>query len=205
MMLGGIPYYLKYFNRKLSLPQNIDSIFFKPNAALKDEYDRLFSSLFTNPEMMKSIIKALSTKNRGLTRKEIISLTGIPDSGDLSNYLKALISGTFIIKYTSFGNSKREEFYKLTDPFCIFWLKFVNNAGGKRISWINLMDTSPVTAWKGFSFENVCWNHIDQIKAAMGISGVTTSESLWSKRGDDSDGTLIDLVIERKDNILNMC
>ena len=38
MMVGGIPYYLKYFKKELSLPQNIDNIFFSDDALLKDEY-----------------------------------------------------------------------------------------------------------------------------------------------------------------------
>ena len=206
MMVGGIPYYLRYFDRSLSLPQNIDSIFFADNAPLKEEFDRLFSSLFSNPDVMKSIIAALSTKSSGLTRKELLRETGIADSGEFSAYLAALISGSFIIKYCSFGSSKREELYKLADPFCIFYLRFVKENRFRKISWVNLADTGAVTAWRGFAFENVCFNHIKQIKAALGISGVSTSETLWSKRGnEDEKGTQIDLIIERKDNIINLC
>ena len=125
MMVGGIPYYLQYFEKENSLPQNIEKIFFAEKAVLKDEYDRLFSSLFVNPETMKTIIGALFTKKRGLSRKELTSLTGITDSGELSKQLKALIAGDFIIEYNSFGNSTAEVFYKLTDPFCIFYLEFM--------------------------------------------------------------------------------
>ena len=45
----------------------------------------------------------------------------------------------------------------------------------------------------------------NQIKKALGISGVNTSQSLWSKRSDDADGTQIDMIIERADNIVNLC
>ena len=204
MMVGGIPFYLRYFDRTLSLAQNIDALFFSDNAVLKDEFDRLFTSLFVNPDEMQSIVRALFTKSRGLTRKEITEAVGIADSGDFSNKLKALISGDFIIKYSSFGNGKREDYYKLTDPFCLFYLKFVKK--GRKINWINIEDSGSATAWKGYAFENVCWNHIDKIKDALGIRGVITEEALWSKRGDDnSDGTQIDLVIDRKDNVVNMC
>lgn len=207
MMIGGIPYYLKYFNRELSLPQNIDSIFFSDNAPMKDEFDRLFSSLFANPEVMKSIITALSTKNMGLTRQEILKKTGITDSGEFSHLLQALISGTFIIKYCSFGNSKRVEYYKLVDPFCIFYLRFVKeNVSKKYVNWVNMADSQPVITWRGYAYENVCFDHIRQIKTALGISGVSTSESLWSKKGnEDNEGTQIDLIIYRKDNVVNMC
>ena len=40
----------------------------------------------------------------------------------------------------------------------------------------------------------------------MGISGVSASESLWSKRGNaETEGTQIDLIIERKHNVAHMC
>ena len=207
MMVGGIPYYLQYFERENSLPQNIDKIFFTDNAVLKDEYDRLFSSLFVNPETMKAIIGALFTKRRGLSRKELTSQTGITDSGELSKQLKALISGDFIIEYESFGNSKAETFYKLVDPFCIFYLEFMKGKKrSKQQNWVNIEDSPAVRTWKGYSFENVCWNHRIQIKEALRIGGVSTTESLWSKRGTkESQGTQIDMIIERKDNVVNMC
>ena len=204
MTAGGIPYYLQFFDKGLSLAQNIDALFFKENAVLADEYDRLFSSLFVNPETMKAIIAAINTKNRGLTRQEIIELTGIPNSGELSKYLAALISGNFITRYSSFGNCKRDVFYKLIDPFCIFYLRFVKDKD--KTNWINIADTQAVKSWNGFAFENLCFNHIDQIKKALGISGVTTAESLWSKRGsEDERGAQIDLIIDRRDDIVNMC
>ena len=206
MMVGGIPYYLKCFEKNLSLPQNIDKIFFAKNAVLKDEYNRLFSSLFTNSEIMKSITYALSTKRRGLSRKELTDYVGITDGGDLSKQLKALINGDFITEYCSFGNEK-ETLYKLTDPFCNFYLEFMKKkkSAGKK-NWINIEKSPQVRTWKGYAFENVCWNHIDQIKAALGISGVVTTETLWSKRGsEDTNGTQIDLIIVRNDNVVNMC
>ena len=51
----------------------------------------------------------------------------------------------------------------------------------------------------------MCFHHIGQIKSALGIAGVSTKQSAWSKRADDERGAQIDLIIERKDNIVNMC
>ena len=165
------------------------------------------ASLFKNADTMKRIIKAIGSKNKGITRAELVNMTGIPDSGDLSKQLNALIAGDFIIKYSSFGESKRDAYYKLTDPFCIFYLSFMHgNNDGEKLDWINIEDSQKVTIWKGHAFENVCWNHTEQIKTALQIAGVSTTESLWSKRGDEtSRGTQIDLIINRKDNVVNMC
>lgn len=206
MMVGGIPYYLKYFDKALSLPQSIDAALFAEDAPLADEFDRLFASLFTNPAVMKAIIMALSTKNIGLTRSEIVHQTGIADSGEFSGYLKALTAGGFILKYCPYGNSKRDEYYKLSDPFCIFYLRFVRENRNKRIHWENLADSGQVVTWRGYAFENVCFHHTKQIKAALGISGVATNESAWFSKGDEqSNGAQIDMIIDRSDNIVHLC
>lgn len=207
MMVGGIPYYLRYFNKRLSLAQNINEIFFADEAPLKDEFNRIFASLFKNAEPIKQIIKAIASKNKGITRKELSEITGVTDSGEVSRQLNALIAGDFIIKYKSFGDNKRDEIYKLVDPFSYFYLTFLDKSSDNRnIDWINIEDSSRVLSWKDYAFENVCWNHIPQIKMALQIGGVSTTEALWSKRGDENTrGTQIDLIIVRKDNVVHMC
>ena len=67
----------------------------------------------------------LNQRSMGFTRSDISRLIKIPDGGNLSKALKALEVSDFIIKYVPFGFSKKEEYYKLVDPFCIFYLKFV--------------------------------------------------------------------------------
>ena len=206
MIFGGIPYYLGYMRGDMSLAQNVDSMMFARDAKLKFEYDRLFSSVFTNAEAVKGIVELLYTRSAGFTRKEMTERLGIGDGGGLTRSLNALIASDFVVKYVPFGMSKRSEHYKLVDPFCIFYLHFV--AGKKRISesyWQSNVTSQAVSSWRGLAFEEVCFNHIDQIKAALGIAGVITECSAWSKRRDDEAGAQIDLLISRNDNVVNMC
>ncbi len=206
MMLGGIPYYLGYFRKELSLAQNIDELFFAKNAKLKYEFDRLFKSIFDNPELMKSIVKLLHNKNAGYTRGEISKALNMKDGETLGDCLNALISSNFAVKYVPFGCRKNDYHYKLTDPFCMFYLRFVNDHYSLTGDfWLSNIDSQPIVSWRGLAYENVCFNHIGQIKKALGISGVSTTQSAWSKKKDDEEGTQIDLLIERKDNITNMC
>ena len=207
MMLGGIPFYLNYFKRGFSLAQNIDRLFYAPNAKLRNEYDRLFSSVFSNPEEMKQIVKLLGCRHAGYTRQEILQKTGIDDSGSATKMLKALQASNFIMRYQPFGKGKREEAYKLTDHFCLFYLRWVEGRNSMTPDFWMLNHTSPsVTVWRGVAFEEVCLSHIQQIKAALGIAGVSSQQSAWTVRGDDeTEGTQIDLLISRKDNIVNLC
>lgn len=206
MITGGIPYYLSYFKKGKSLAQNIDSLFFAKNARLKNEFERLFFSIFNRPEIMMSIVRFLSTRNSGYTRKEISENVKCSLGGDFSRMLYALMESDFIVKYVPFGYSKRQEHYKLVDSFCMFYIKFVENKNKLNESfWQNNQVAQSVVSWRGFAFEGVCFNHIAQIKQALGISGVSTSTSAWSKKEDDTEGTQVDMIIERKDNIVNMC
>ena len=206
MITGGIPYYLGYYEKGLSLAQNVDHLFFEKNAPLKNEYERLFNSVFSNSEMMKALVELLNTKNSGYTRAEISGKSGYSKGGTLSEALKALAASDFVIRYTPFGMGKREACYKLVDPFCIFYLKFVKGQDGLDASfWQKNIVSHQVVSWRGIAFENICFNHAEQIKIALGISGVSTRQSAWSKRADDEDGTQIDLLIERNDHVVNMC
>lgn len=72
--------------------------------------------------------------------------------------------------------------------------------------WTNGMGSPSRNAWAGFTFEQLCKDHINQIKNRLGISGVITKESSWFIQGnDDIDGAQIDLIIERNDRIINIC
>jgi hypothetical protein len=46
--------------------------------------------------------------------------------------------------------------------------------------------------------------HLSQIKQALGISGVQTAVSSWRSMSKE-DGAQVDLVIDRRDQIINLC
>ena len=149
----------------------------------------------------------MKTKNKGYTRKEIVEHTGIKEGGTITELLNALVSSDFVITYTPFGESKKNTHYKLVDPFCIFFLRFVEGKDSLNRGniWLENLENPSVSVFKGLAFENVCFNHIRQIKKALGISNVSTRQSIWIKEPDETEGFQIDLVIERKDNIVNIC
>lgn len=60
--------------------------------------------------------------------------------------------------------------------------------------------------WRGHAFEELCLNHIDQIKKALGVNGVNSVQSQWDVTGDDEkEGAQSDLIIDRADNVVNLC
>lgn len=206
MVFGGIPYYLSYFEKGLSFERNTDKLLFGKNPRLKDEFNRLFNAVFGNPEDCKKIIRLLATRHGGFTREEIANATGLPFGGGLTDTLKALAESDFIIRYMPYGVQGKGESYKLADNFCLFWVKYVE-PNLSDVSFMTDNITSDImNSWRGMAFEQVCWQHITQIKRALEIGGVKSSVSAWKVKGDDSqDGAQIDLLIIRKDNVVNLC
>lgn len=125
MATGGIPYYISMLQKGRSLAQNIDRLFFEPNAKLKLEFDRLYSSLFTNAEECKTIVRLLAQKQQGYTRKEILEQTKTTDGGGLSATLKTLEVSDFITSYVKYDYPKREIYYRLTDFYSKFYLSLL--------------------------------------------------------------------------------
>ncbi len=202
MALGGIPYYLNYISREYSLAQNMDNLLFKKGAKLGLEFDRLFHSVFTYGEKAKEIVNLLYTNSVGFTRKEIATKTGIDGGGTLTNYLNGLIASDFVLKYVPFGYSKKEPYYKLIDPFCLFYLNFASHQGENEDYFSQNYGGHKLNSWLGRAFENLCFNHVPQIKHALGISGVNTSYSAFYSK---EHGMQIDMVLSRKDNVINLC
>ena len=208
MVMGGVPYYWSLLKKGKSLPQNIDDLFFGEDASLRNEYHNLYYALFNKPDQYIRIIEALSHVNRGITRDEICRRAGIPASGNLSRKLEELENSGFIRKYIPFGYQKRNCLYQLMDNYTLFYYKFIHQRTYDPKFWQTNGNSPEVRAWCGVAFERVCLEHIPQIKAALGISGVSTEVNAWQCAADPDQGiygSQIDLLIVRKDQIINVC
>ena len=203
MVLGGVPYYLSLLSPSLSLRQNIDNLFFKRNAVLKTEYDFLFNSLYSEAQAYKKVVELLSSKMIGMTRSEMMSNLKLLDNGFFSIVLDNLEKCDFIRHYQSFGKRRNEALYQLTDMFTLFFVRFVKNYNGMdENAWSHLPDGKR-NAWQGYAYEQVCIHHINQIKKALGISGIASDVCSWTKKGEN--GAQIDLVIDRSDRVIDLC
>lgn len=202
MVFGGIPYYLNQLNKDKSFMLNIDELFFGNNALFINEFDDLFSSTFESPTIIKNIIYVLSKKNIGFTREEIANELNISNGGNLSLLLKSLIESGFIIKYVPF-NKNKITYYKLIDPFAIFYLNFKNYLNNCHFFKDNY-SSSLLSSWRGLSYEIVCFNHIEEIKKFLGINGISVEASPYFEKNDEGVYQ-IDMILKRKDNIINIC
>ncbi len=207
MAVGGIPYYWRYLARGMSLAQNIDRLCFAIDAPLKHEFDELYSSLFKDASAYKKVVAALATKKAGMTRLELIGALGIVATGKLTEVLETLESSGFIRIYRSFGAKKKNSIYQLTDPFTLFHFRFLETPSTDEHFWSSTLTSPAQTVWRGLAFERLCLLHTPQMRRALGIGSVHVEAYGWSFRGDGTypDGVQIDLVLDRADNVINIC
>lgn len=215
MTMGGIPYYFSLMEKGESVAQNIDRLFFREDAPLRNEFDDLFRALYKNYQNHIKIVRVLGEKGIGLTRCEIVCKTGLSDNGEFSKALEELELCGFIRSYLPFkGNStmssssrrtSRNTLYQLIDFYSLFYLKFHDRALKSDNNFWSASTNSPkLNTWRGLTFELLCQCHIQKIKSALGISDVSTDVSAW--RGEHNDEKAqIDMVIDRKDGVINIC
>ena len=202
MIFGGIPYYLNLLNSRLSLAQNVDELIFSLTGELHFEYNHLFKSLFKNYSKHEKIIEELAKVKNGLTRLDLSKKKEIGDGRPLTVALEELEESGFIRKYNNISKDKSGYFYQLVDSFTLFYNKVINE--DKTSSWINYIGTPSYYAWCGNAFEILCLNHIEEIKRLLGISGVNSSIYAWRSK-TSSPNVQIDLIIDRKDDVINIC
>jgi hypothetical protein len=207
MVMGGIPYYLNELQKGYSVVQNIDRLCFAKNGLLKDEFSKLFSSLFTHAGNHITIIRALATKRKGLTRIELLKITGLTDGGNISRILEELSAASFIQTILPFGKTKKDMLYRLSDPYTLFYIQFIEHRtkAGKSVLQ-SLYPTSVWKAWSGYAFENLCLLHIQNILKKLGIAAIYTEVSGYISKGPKNQpGIQIDLLIDRADRVINLC
>ncbi len=214
MAMGGVAQYLSQVKQGLSSSQVIQEVCFSESGYLTREFYRLYSSLFSNFEHHVAVIKILSNHSGGLSRDDLLSELKIKSGGTASRVLHELEESGFIMSIPSLGKRKVKWIYRLIDPFSLFYLKWIEKKNLKmgyveNHYWTKQQTSQSWAAWAGYAFENICYLHINQIKAALGLAGISSSQAAWSfrpKKGkSDQKGVQIDLVIERADNCINLC
>lgn len=205
MVFGGIPFYLDFVDPAKSAAQNINDLCFTSRGRLRKEFDKLYASLFKKAEKHIAVIEALAQHSMGMERQTLLKAAKLPDGGNTTTVLRELEESSFIRKYNTFGKSKNKALYQLTDFYSLFYLKFIkNNSDYDEDFWINGLDKPNIRAWSGYAFEQICLLHLKQIKKALGISSVQTVSSAWLG-SDGTEKAQIDLLIDRRDQVINLC
>ena len=207
MVLGGIPQYWELLDKKLSLSQNIDKLFFNEIGVLRDEVQELYGVLSSRSKDYMSVVELLSQKRGGFMQNEIAKKVKLTGSNDLEKILKDLCLSGFVREVFVFGRGIDDPVYQLADFYTSFYYRFVYGRPLIPDFWSLSIHSPSREAWEGLTFEQLCIDHVEQIKHALGIR-VATGAYAWSTKGDSSKnirGAQIDLVLDRDDNMVNLC
>lgn len=206
MAFGGVAYYWSLLEKGKSPEQNFNQLFFGPQDGLRLEFDELYSSLFKNPKPYIKIILELGTRRAGLTRDDLRAKLKTANGGRLTHYLEDLEECGFIRKYLPVGG-KNGGTYQLIDNFSLFFMEFVQgNPSREGDYWTAMLSEGRKNEWRGKAFERLCLEHVPQIKKALGISGVHTEVYSWSRAATAAvRGSQVDLLIDRRDGLINLC
>lgn len=208
MVFGGIPYYWSLLHKGASMDQEIDRLIFSSDGEMHDEFEMLYAALFRQPQPYLNIIELLAKKQVGMTREEIRTQLKVDTGGYFTDLLNDLEWCGFIRSYSVMGKKSKEEVYQLIDNYTLFYYSFIKNSKQNEHSWMALVSSPRYNTWHGLAFERVCLWHIEQIKYKLGISGILSEEYAWKYYGDkDTDirGVQIDLLINRKDGVIDLC
>ena len=206
MVMGGIPHYLKEIKKGESATQAIDRVCFTKDGLLTSEFNNLYHSLFDDAIRHLAIVRVLAKNNAGMTRNEIIEKTDLTSGGTITELLEELIESGFVRDWKPYDKKSKDTIYKLDDEFTHFHLKFMANirSSGNGV-WQSFSSGQSWKSWSGVAFERVCLKHIPQLKKELGISGVYTEESAWRYLSGNEKGAQIDLLLDRRDKVINLC
>ncbi len=205
MIMGGVPLYLEQVTAGQSTAQIIEAACFNKSGFLYNEFNDLYQALFDKAERHIKVVKALANKPQGLNRNEIIKTCKLQSGGSTTSLLEELSAGGFITAYIPFGKKIKDAIYKITDEYSLFYVKFMEpNRLGVKNTWLKLSDTPAYKSWSGLSFESLCIKHLVALEKALGIHAIHTQVSAW-KSTKVSKAAQIDLVIDRRDQTINLC
>ena len=206
MAFGGVAYYWSLLEKGKTPEQNFNELFFGKRDGLRQEFDELYSSLFVNPEPYMNVILALGRHRQGLGRDELAKAVEMENNGNFSSHLFDLEECGLIRRYNPMGGVNGG-MYQLVDNFSLFYMRFVRgNTSRSGDYWTAEVGEGEKNEWRGNAFERLCLEHIPQIKKALGISGVHTEVYSWrTSTSRELRGAQVDLLIDRKDGIVNLC
>ncbi len=204
MAMGGIPHYLEKIVPGESVPQALDRLCFEKNSFLRTEFDNVFASLFDQYENHEMVVRTLANVRKGLTRNELLSKSKLSSGGTLSKTLMELEQSGFIENYLPYQGIK-DSIYRLSDEYSMFYLKYIEKTRPSSTSvWMKMQGKQSYKIWSGYSFETICMKHIEQIKEGLRIAGVYSTYGSWIEK-NTPNAAQIDLLIDRDDNVINLC
>ncbi|MBL6988313.1 MAG: AAA family ATPase [Bacteriovoracaceae bacterium] len=205
MAIGGVPLYLDHVKSGQTAVEIINNLCFCGTGILFDEFDLIFNALFNESQKHVEIIKQVTKKRKGITRKELLSCLKLESGGGFNKILNELVASGFVDIYTPYGKSKKDSLIRVNDEYCYFYLKWINPKKNSIKRTKNYWHTHGVgrrfESWAGYAFEAVMLKHAYEVSVALGIEKLVLEVGSWSyiSKSREEKGAQIDMLFDRSD------
>lgn len=211
---GGIPRYLEELVPSESVHKNVLRTCFRKEGFFFNEFNRLFSDLFSKQgAVFNDILRLCALGN--LEGKKIADGLGLSQGGSLSSHLESLVKNGFLARDFTYeiesNKSSSLSRYRLADNYSRFYLKFIEPFR-ERIENKTFPDRGleALPHWStimGLSFENLILNNRRLIFDCLQI---TPTDVLWSgpyfqTKTKLRAGCQVDLLIACRFNTVYIC
>ncbi|PCH57257.1 MAG: hypothetical protein COC15_01520 [Legionellales bacterium] len=211
--LGGIPHYLKQIEPGKSAVQNINQSCFTKQGALFNEFSQLFESLFDKTGHHLKVVCTIAKTRNGISRNDLLQATKLNSGGIFNKLLNELEASGFVQKFIPYGKSIKEHYFRIIDEYTMFYLKWIAPIKTKSIAlrsnyWHTKSKSAAWQSWAGYTFENICYKHINQIANKLNLMNISCIVSSWRyvpKIGSMQRGAQIDLLFDRDDQSITIC
>jgi uncharacterized protein len=205
MAFGGVPFYLYEVKIGESAAQCIERLCFADGGLLKNEFDNLYASIFNTPEAHIRIAKTLAQHPYGMEKTQLLKQAKITNSEASTKILDELVANDYLYYMIPYGKKANRGKYILADFYSRFYFNFISNP--KISNWMSEIDSNTYKTWCGLAFEWLCHYHKKEILKGLGISGIRSYEISYLnvKEGNRKMTGQIDMLIDRADNVLNLC
>ena len=206
---GGIPRYLEEIAPELTAEENIHQLAFHKGGILYEEFERIFSDLFSKRcESYKKIVKTIENGPKDIN--SICELLKIKKGGLLSDYLDDLVETGFICRdYTwnvKTGKSSELSHFRLKDNYLRFYLKYIEPHKVK-IETEGSMKPPAYYTIMCLQFENIVINIRKNLYRIIGIASeeVVFANPYFQRKTLEHPSCQIDFLIQSKFNTLYLC
>ena len=188
-VLGGIPHYLKQFDPKISLSENIKQNILTKGCVLYSEVDFLLRQELRETPIYNSLIEAIALGNTKLN--EISQKSLVDDTSKTSTYLRNLVQLGIVAREFSVDAGTKERAntnrgtYKLTDNFFRIWYAFVfanySELEAGDVDGVFHYSVEPqLHQFASLPFEDVCRQFVRKLQQANALPFRYASMGRWT-------------------------
>lgn len=204
-ILGGMPLYLKQFERNKSFEENLRDKILTKGTLLHDEPLYALKQELKEPAVYLSIVEAISSGRSKYN--EITTYIGT----DAGYYLNNLVELGIIEKHNPIGEKKtsRKSLYHVSDPYFSFWFRYVSQYYSliemeKQEVIINQKILPELSMFLGKRFEQFCVEYLHEMNGTSELPILFTEVGgWWGTNPKTKQQEEIDIVaVENKDKAI---